>query len=59
MPLDSPLVFRADASALSVCGADAGLNMEAQLDSPEQGQPGASVGGRDNVRQACIVKKDS
>ena len=46
----------ADASAVSVCGADAGLNMEAQLDSPQQGQLGASVGGRDNVRQACIVK---
>lgn len=28
--------------------------METQLDSPQQGQLGASVGGRDIVRQACI-----
>ena len=39
-----------------VCGADAGPNMEAQRDPPRQGQPGASVGGRDNVRQACSVE---
>lgn len=31
--------------------------MEAQLDSPQQGQLGASVGGRDYVRQACIGKQ--
>lgn len=41
---------------MSACDADAGLNMEAQLDSSQQGQLGASVGGRDNARQACIVK---
>lgn len=40
---------------MSVCGADAGLNMEAQLDSPQEGQLGTSVGGRVNVRQACTV----
>lgn len=39
-----------------VCGADGGPNMEAQLDPPQQGQLGASVGGRDNVRQACRVE---
>lgn len=32
-------------------------NIEAQLDSPQQGQLGASVAGRDNVRQACIGKE--
>lgn len=37
-------------------GADAGLNMEARLDSPQQGQLGASAYGRDHVRQACKVK---
>lgn len=31
--------------------------METQLDSPQQGQLGASVGGRDIVRQACIGKE--
>lgn len=46
----------ADAPAVSLCGADAGRNMEAQLDSPQQGHLGASVGGRNNARQAFIVK---
>lgn len=32
-------------------------NMETQLDPPQQGQLGASVGGRDIVRQACIGKE--
>lgn len=31
--------------------------MEALLYSPHQGQLGASVGGRGNVRQACPVKE--
>lgn len=32
--------------------------MEAQLDSPQQGQLGASVGGLDNVRQDYIAHRD-